>query len=117
MRPSINRQQGQHIVRREKKMQIYGPVSVHGAQPINAPHSARSSQPAQPAAGGGPIRDELSISDAGRAAETQQSAPTQPASDVGSDRVATIRAQIAAGTYETPDKLDLAVSRLLDQIG
>jgi hypothetical protein len=28
-----------------------------------------------------------------------------------------IRAQIAAGTYETPDKLDAAVQRLLDEIG
>jgi negative regulator of flagellin synthesis FlgM len=28
-----------------------------------------------------------------------------------------IRSQIAAGTYETPHKLDLAVERLLDEIG
>jgi anti-sigma28 factor (negative regulator of flagellin synthesis) len=28
-----------------------------------------------------------------------------------------IRAQIADGTYETPDKLDTALDRLLDQIG
>jgi negative regulator of flagellin synthesis FlgM len=33
------------------------------------------------------------------------------------DVVNRIRAQIAAGTYETPDKLDVAVERLLDEIG
>lgn len=32
------------------------------------------------------------------------------------DRVAQIRAEIAQGIYETPDKLDRAVSRLLDEI-
>jgi hypothetical protein len=30
--------------------------------------------------------------------------------------VASIRAQIANGTYETPEKLDMALSRLLDEI-
>jgi hypothetical protein len=33
------------------------------------------------------------------------------------DRVNEIRAQIAAGTYETDEKLDIAVGRLLDEIG
>ena len=28
-----------------------------------------------------------------------------------------IRARIAEGTYETPEKLDVAVERLLDEIG
>lgn len=33
------------------------------------------------------------------------------------DRVAEIRAQIASGEYETDAKLDVALDRLLDEIG
>ena len=37
--------------------------------------------------------------------------------DVRADRVAEIRPQIEAGAYETDDKLDVAIGRLLDEIG
>ena len=33
------------------------------------------------------------------------------------DRVEAVRQQIAAGTYETSDKLNAAIERLLDEIG
>jgi anti-sigma28 factor (negative regulator of flagellin synthesis) len=36
--------------------------------------------------------------------------------DVRADKVASIKAQIEAGTYETPDKIDVAVDRLLDDL-
>ncbi|HVT91103.1 MAG TPA: flagellar biosynthesis anti-sigma factor FlgM [Tepidisphaeraceae bacterium] len=36
--------------------------------------------------------------------------------DIRTDKVAEIRAQIEAGTYETPDKLDVAADRLLDDL-
>jgi negative regulator of flagellin synthesis FlgM len=36
--------------------------------------------------------------------------------DIRAERVAEIRAAIAAGTYETADKLEAAVGRLLDEI-
>jgi negative regulator of flagellin synthesis FlgM len=36
--------------------------------------------------------------------------------EIREDRVAALRAQIASGTYETAEKLDIAVSRLLDEI-
>ncbi|MCL6636166.1 MAG: 4Fe-4S dicluster domain-containing protein [Peptococcaceae bacterium] len=32
------------------------------------------------------------------------------------ERVQAIRAEIAAGTYETPEKLEIAISRLLDEL-
>ena len=38
------------------------------------------------------------------------------AGEVRHDLVAAIKQQIADGTYETPEKLDLAVDRLLDEI-
>jgi negative regulator of flagellin synthesis FlgM len=91
-------------------MHVYGPAHLHGPQAINAPHGARASQPTERLEST-PIRDELDISEAARlAAETQSQGIRQ-------DRVDAIRAQIAEGTYETPEKLSLAVDRLLDQIG
>ena len=36
--------------------------------------------------------------------------------DVRADKVASIRAQIEAGTYETDDKLDAAAGRMLDDV-
>ena len=37
--------------------------------------------------------------------------------DIRADRVAEIRAAIESGTYETTDKLDIALDRLLEEIG
>jgi anti-sigma28 factor (negative regulator of flagellin synthesis) len=36
--------------------------------------------------------------------------------DIRTDKVAGVRAQIEAGTYESEDKLDAATSRLLDDL-
>jgi len=92
-------------------MQIYGPSHLHGPHPINAPHGHRPAQPAE-RTGATQITDEVEISPAARQAEASQSA-----GEVRQDRVQSIRAQIAEGTYETPEKLEIAVARLLDEIG
>lgn len=92
-------------------MHVYGPSHLHGPQSIGAPHITRATQPASRPESQ-PIQDELQISDAARLMENMQQIP-----DIRHDRVASIRAQIANGTYETADKLDVAVARLLDEIG
>ncbi len=92
-------------------MQIYGPSHLHGAQGVGGPHSSKASKPVAPA-DAGPIQDELDISDAGQMIDKVKQVP-----DVRQDRVAQIRAQIDAGTYETDEKLELTVGRLLDEIG
>ncbi len=92
-------------------MQIHGPTQLHGAQPLNPPHSARPSPPAQPTFSP-QIQDEVNISDAARLVEKAGQMP-----EIRQGLVDRIRAQIASGSYETPDKLDVAVSRLLDEIG
>lgn len=94
-------------------MEIYGPAHLHGPQAVNPPHSSKVSRPG-PTDHGGPIRDELEISDAARAAEIQ---PASGGAPIRQDKVNAIRAQIAAGTYETPEKLDAAIDRFLDEIG
>jgi|TARA_B110000467_G_C18054711_1_gene333055 negative regulator of flagellin synthesis FlgM len=40
---------------------------------------------------------------------------TTGATDIRADRVADLRAQIASGEYETPEKLDAAVSRMFEE--
>lgn len=92
-------------------MHVYGPAHLHGAQPITAPHSSRVASPAA-ASPSAPIQDELHISDAAQFVEQVRQMP-----DIRQERVDQIRSQIAAGAYETDDKLDIALGRLLDEIG
>jgi len=92
-------------------MHIYGPAQLHGAQPIGPPHAAKVNRPAATPSSG-PIQDEVQISDAGRLLDQVHDLPA-----IRQDRVSQIRQQIAEGTYETPEKLQIAVERLLDEIG
>ncbi|HEX5105874.1 MAG TPA: flagellar biosynthesis anti-sigma factor FlgM [Pirellulaceae bacterium] len=91
-------------------MYIYGTAHVHAPQPINAPHrTAPAAAPtSSPYAGG---VDQLDLSP-----EAEFVAQARDLPEIREDRVAAIRAQIEAGTYETPEKLDIALSRMLDEI-
>jgi negative regulator of flagellin synthesis FlgM len=91
-------------------MQIYGTTHVHAAQPIAPPHRLNSAPPAHEAAGANGV-DHLDLSP-----EIEMVAQAHDLPEIREDRVAAIRAQIASGTYETPEKLDIALSRLLDEI-
>jgi negative regulator of flagellin synthesis FlgM len=92
-------------------MHIYGPSQLHGAQPINAPHGTRPSQPlARPESP--QIADEVDISEAAQFMEQIHQMP-----EMREDRVEAVRQQIAEGTYETSDRLNAAIERLLDEIG
>ena len=92
-------------------MHIYGPAHLHGAQPVGPPHATRAAKPAGPSQPGA-IQDELEISDAGRLVDQVRALP-----EVRQERIEQIRAEIAAGTYETDEKLEIALGRLLDEIG
>ncbi len=92
-------------------MHIYGPSQLHGPQSVSAPHGARPAQPlARPEAT--QITDEVNLSEAAQLVGQVNQLP-----EMREDRVAAVRQQIAAGTYETSDKLNAAVERLLDEIG
>ena len=91
-------------------MHIHGTSHIHGPHGINAPHSAHRSQASQNAPASG-AADRLDISAAADAAA--QAAET---GSVRLDLVNNIRSQIAAGTYETPAKLDAALERMLDEM-
>jgi negative regulator of flagellin synthesis FlgM len=91
-------------------MQIYGPSQIHGAQPVNAPHSTRATQGASPAPAAS-AGDRLDISEAGQIAGRLAEVP-----DIRAERVQELRSAILNGTYETDDKLSTALDRLLDEI-
>jgi negative regulator of flagellin synthesis FlgM len=92
-------------------MHIHGTTHIHGPHGINAPHAPFRGQMA-PEAPTTQSADRVDISAAAEAAV--HAAET---GEVRQGLVDSIRAQIAAGTYETPGKLDTAVERLLDEIG
>ena len=91
-------------------MQIYGASNVHSAHAINQPHAVRPSSPAR-SEGGLAVTDELNISTASQFIEQAQQLPA-----IRQDRVDAIRQAISQGAYETADKLDVALDRLLDEI-
>jgi len=91
-------------------MQIHGTNHLHGAQPLHAPHRVVGSQPtgetfATHAA------DQVDISPEARLISQIHDLP-----EVRADRVAELRAQIAAGVYETEEKISIALDRLLDEL-
>lgn len=92
-------------------MQVYGTAHLHAAQPLNSPHRMAPAQ-ARPSVGAGYGVDEVDISPEGDLVSQVHDLP-----DIRADKVAAIKAQIQAGTYETDEKLDVALSRLLDEIG
>ena len=94
-------------------MNIFGVFSTQGSQGIGAVKGVEAAQSAKAAVrneGVGEVHDAVTLSvDAVKAAGA--------ASDIRFDRVAAIKAAIADGSYETPEKLDIALDRLLDRLG
>lgn len=90
-------------------MNIQGVNSVHVPQGIAGPHRATAA--AAPASSSLTEVDQLDISPtadlASRALES---------SDIRTDRVAQIRAEIEAGGYDSDEKLNVALDRLLNEI-
>jgi len=91
-------------------MQIHGTSHIHGPHGINPPHSLHRSPPAQPNAATG--ADRVDISPA--AAAAIEAAET---GGIRKDLVNLIRSQIASGTYDTPERFNAALERMLDEIG
>lgn len=93
-------------------MHVSGTTHIHGPHGINAPHAPRPGQAVRSAPPTERTGDRVEISPAAEAAVR-----AAEGGEIRHDVVARIRAQIADGTYETPDKLNAAVDRLLDEIG
>ena len=91
-------------------MQVHGPSQVHGPHGLQGPHYNRTPGTQQAKPTSGPAA-QLDISAAAEAA-----IQAAESGDIRADLVAQVRQQIAQGTYETPEKLDAALNRLLDDI-
>ena len=93
-------------------MQIQGSAQVHGPQAMNAPHRTQSTQgqaaPSQQTRGA----DQVDISQQADIVSRVRELP-----EIRADRVAEIRAAIEEGVYDTDEKLDIALDRLLEEIG
>ena len=98
-------------------MQIYGPYRVSTTQPNAAAQRIQAQKPAETTPNPDKASvDQLDLSNA--ASGVNRMAPSSAIAGGGEiriDRVAEIRRQISDGSYETPEKLDAALDRLLDQ--
>ncbi|MCA9185728.1 MAG: flagellar biosynthesis anti-sigma factor FlgM [Pirellulaceae bacterium] len=96
-------------------MQIQGPSSLHGASRTNLDAIRGAQRPdsvaPQQRNEGLQAADQLDIS-----AEAEMVSRVSEAASARADRIAEIRRQIEAGTYETEAKLEVAVGRLFDEI-
>ena len=92
-------------------MQIQGTNRIHSPQGINAPHFSTKTAGTQSTGAAGKA-DRVEISPAANAA-----IEAAEGGRVRTDLVNLIRNQIAAGTYDTPEKMNIAMERLLDQMG
>lgn len=83
------------------------PVQKIYTKPVAKAAEAPSSQPAHSTRGA----DKLELSGVGHLLKTLKAG-----GDIRADKVAAIKAQIEAGTYEDDKKLDAATDRLLDDL-
>ena len=89
-------------------------MQIHGIGNVNGPQQIRPTQGVEQtkAAEGAQLQetDQVDISP-----EADMISRVHDLPEIRADRVAEIRAQIEAGAYETEEKLDIAVGRLLDE--
>ena len=91
-------------------MNIWGVFATQGSQGVGAVKGIEAAQAAAQQQGVGEVQDAVTLSvDAVRSADAT--------ADIRLDRVNAIRAAIADGSYDTADKLDIALDRLLDRLG
>jgi negative regulator of flagellin synthesis FlgM len=92
-------------------MEVHGPGSLSRPSPVLQPQpiqAARAPEAANPAMQTG---DHVEISEMGRILDDFSRVP-----EIRADKVAELRRAIQAGTYETPDKLEIAVERMIEDI-
>lgn len=89
-------------------MRIGGTNGVNGPQRIYPkPAATQAAKPAEVA----PQGDSVEISDAARLSEALARVP-----DVRTDKVARAREMIANGTLDTPENMDVAINRMMEDL-
>jgi len=88
--------------------------NVHGIQPPIAPNPI---EPTEAIARSAPLAEPLNVSDTVEiSAAARLAAKVADVPDVRAELVERARTEIAAGTYETPERLEVAVSRLMEEL-
>jgi anti-sigma28 factor (negative regulator of flagellin synthesis) len=101
-----------HIKEAQTNMDVSGIGSVSGGVPTRAVSPITSvSQPSTASAVESP-RDQLEISSAGKMLDRLSETP-----EVRADRLAQIKEAIENGAYDTDEKLEAALSKMIDSIG
>ena len=97
-------------------MQIQGLQAAQSVQSLASTNRAKTSQSVEQTPASSPITaDQLELSAEAQAlSDIQAAAPTAETTGIRQDKVDSIRQAIADGTYESPEKLDAALDRLLD---
>ncbi len=86
-------------------MQISGLGPIHGPHSLNPAHIQQTTPVIKSPS------DEVQISPLARMLERVDALP-----EIRHERVAALRAAIASGSYDTPERMSLAVGRLLDEM-
>ena len=92
-------------------MEINNDFSIHGPhnlRPAGKPHITQRTEVSESIF---ETQDELEIS-----TEAKYLAQIRQMPEIRTDRVAELKAQIQAGDYDTDEKLEVALDRLLDEI-
>lgn len=97
-------------------MQIYGPYRVSTTQPTSPAQRAQPQKPADGATKGTAApTDQLDLSSGTSGVNRLNATEIAGNGEIRIDRVAEIRRQIADGKYDTPERIDAALDRFLDQ--
>jgi len=93
-------------------MAVNGPGSVSGSVPIRSVRPPAEVSPTKETGKVTPANDRVEISAAARMLDE-----LNESSAVHAERLAKIKSAIDAGEYETPDKLEAALEKMLREIG
>ena len=88
-------------------MHIYGATQLHGPQSLQGPHWNRPTTPASNTQASDTVEFSAAAEEAMNAID---------GGDFRADLVARVRAQIADGSYDTPDKMAMAFDAMLDEL-
>jgi hypothetical protein len=91
------------------KMEIRGIHHLHGTQALTGPHRLQPTEGPQ-------IADSVHGADRLELSSMEGLQGVHSSGAVMSTRVAQIRAEIAAGIYDSPERLEVAVGRLFDEL-
>ena len=92
-------------------------MQISGFSQIHQAHSAQPSQRFDTSAASRPDSQVYGPDEVEFSQEAQAASEATESADIRANRIADIRAQIQAGTYETPEKLELALERMLGDLG